>query len=174
MNLASTLLHLPFLLAQADTPDSSPIFTVNGQPATPEQVAAMKSAGMVGGIIGLLIAVVALIALWKIYTKAGKPGWASIIPIYNTVVLLEIVGRPVWWIILLLIPFVNIVVAFIVLYDLCKSFGYGVGFLLGMIFLSPIFLLILAFGSARYVGPAGRPGGVYPGGLPPGYPPATV
>jgi hypothetical protein len=105
-------------------------------------------------IIWLAIVVLVIAAQWAIFTKAGKPGWAAIIPIYNTIVLLQIVGRPVWWIILLLIPIVNIIVGIIVLNDLSKSFGKGVGFTLGLIFLSIIFYPILGFGSARYVGPA--------------------
>ncbi len=102
--------------------------------------------------IVLLAALIA--AMWKIFAKAGKPGWASIVPVYNIVVLLEIVGRPVWWIVMLLIPFVNFVFIFILMIDLAKSFGKGVGFALGLIFISPVFLPILGFGSARYEGPA--------------------
>ncbi len=95
--------------------------------------------------------------MWKLYTKAGKPGWAPIIPIYNWVVLLEIVGRPLWWIILLLIPVVNFVILIIVAIDLAKSYGKGGGFAVGLILLTPIFVLMLAFGDAQYVGPAARP-----------------
>ena len=60
-------------------------------------------------IPALLLSIVLIAAQWKIYTKAGKPGWACIIPIYNLIVLLEIVGKPVWWFLLLLVPCVNIV-----------------------------------------------------------------
>jgi hypothetical protein len=107
--------------------------------------------------IALYIAIIifAIAALWKVFTKAGKPGWACIIPIYNIIVLLEIVGKPVWWIILLLIPIVNIVVLVIVYHQLSKSFGKDVGFTLGLIFLNIIFIAILGFGSAQYVGPGG-------------------
>lgn len=92
--------------------------------------------------------------MWKIFAKAGKPGWACLVPFYNLIVLLEIVGRPLWWIVMLLIPFVNLVFVFIIAIDLAKSFGKGTGFAMGLIFLSPIFYLILGFGSARYHGPA--------------------
>ncbi len=107
--------------------------------------------------IALYIAIIvfAIAALWKVFTKAGKPGWACIIPIYNIIVLLEIVGKPVWWIILLLIPIVNLVVIIIVYHQLSKSFGKDVGFTLGLIFLNIIFIAILGFGSAKYVGPGG-------------------
>jgi len=110
--------------------------------------------GLVGGLLGFLLAIVGLIAMWKVYTKAGKPGWAVLIPIYNLVVLLEIVGRPGWWLILMLIPLVNVIVAIMIAFDLAYSFGKGNGFGLGLVFFNFIFLLILGFGSATYVGPA--------------------
>ncbi len=105
-------------------------------------------------IIYLAIIIVLIAAMWKIFTKAGKPGWAAIIPIYNMIVWLQIVGRPLWWIILLFIPLVNIVVAIIVTVDLAKSYGKGVGYALGMIFLGFIFYPMLGFGGARYQGPS--------------------
>ena len=108
-----------------------------------------------------------LVAGWIVYTKAGEEGWKSLIPIYNWYVLMKIVGRPGWWLILLLIPIVNIVIWIIVSIDLAKSFGKGTGFALGLIFLAPIFYLILAFGSAQYVGPAAAPGGSAPPAMPP-------
>lgn len=94
-------------------------------------------------------------AIWKVFTKAGKPGWAAIIPIYNLVVLLQIVGKPIWWIILMLIPIVNIIIQIIVTHQLSKSFGKDVGFTLGLIFLGFIFFPILGFGDAKYMGPGG-------------------
>src|ERR1700757_4365982 len=75
----------------------------------------------------IIIAVIMVISHWRIFTKAGKPGWAAIIPIYNTIVLLEIVGKPIWWIFLLLIPCVNIVFAIWVINLLSKSFGQSEG-----------------------------------------------
>src|SRR5437762_11828809 len=115
----------------------------------------------VPGIIGLLIALLVIVATWKVFTKAGQPGWASIIPIYNLYVWCKIVGRPWWWILLMLIPFVNFIVAIILCIDLAKSFGKGVGFGLGLAFLGIIFFPILGFGSAQYQGPsAGTSGAV--------------
>ena len=105
-------------------------------------------------LIELAITVLVIASLWKIFTKAGKPGWAAIIPIYNIIVLLQIVGRPIWWLILLLIPIVNIVIAIILAIDLAKAFGKGAGFGLGLIFLGFIFYPILGFGSATYTKPA--------------------
>jgi hypothetical protein len=93
--------------------------------------------------------------MWKIYKKAGQPGWASIVPFYNTLVLLKIVGRPWWWIVLMLIPFVNLVVAVIVLHDLSKSFGKGAGTTVLMALLPFIAAPMLGFGSATYQGPSG-------------------
>ncbi len=110
--------------------------------------------GAVGGIVGLLIAVVMIVAMWKIFTKAGQPGWASIIPFYNIYVLCQIVGRPGWWLLLMLIPFVNFIIAIILCLDLAKSFGKGAGFGIGILLLGIIFLPILAFGSAQYQGAA--------------------
>ena len=101
----------------------------------------------------LLVAFV-IAGVWKVFEKAGQPGWASIIPIYNVIVLLQIVGRPIWWILLCLIPIVNIVVIFIVYIDLAKSFGKDVGFGIGLALLGAIFYPILGFGDAEYQGPA--------------------
>jgi hypothetical protein len=105
-------------------------------------------------LIQLAVIVLMIAGLWQVFTKAGKPGWAAIIPIYNLIILLEIIGRPIWWIILMLIPCVNIVVAAIVFIDLAKSFGKGVGFGIGLWLLGFIFIPILGFGSAQYQGPA--------------------
>jgi len=104
-------------------------------------------------LFSFIMAVISLVASWKIFVKAGQPGWAVLIPIYNIFVLLEIVGRPTWWLLLMLIPFVNIIASIILTFDLAASFGKGTGFGFGLLFLSFIFMLILAFGDARYVGP---------------------
>ncbi|ODA34618.1 DUF5684 domain-containing protein [Planctopirus hydrillae] len=94
--------------------------------------------------------------LWKVFTKAGKPGWAAIIPIYNFIVMLEIVGRPLWWIILMLIPCVSFVVWIVILIDLAKSFGKDVAWGLGLAFFGFIFFPLLGFGNAKYVGPVAK------------------
>jgi hypothetical protein len=90
---------------------------------------------------------------WKIYTKAGKPGWAAIVPIYNIIVLLEIVGRPLWWVVLFFVPVANIIMAFLINVELAKSFGHDIVFGIGLTLLPLIFLAVLAFGSAAYRGP---------------------
>ena len=94
-----------------------------------------------------------IVANWKIFTKAGKPGWASIIPFYNLYVLFEIVGMNGWLFLLLCIPIVNIVMMILLYINLAKAFGKGTGFIIGLIFLPNIFTLILAFGSSQYQGP---------------------
>jgi hypothetical protein len=111
-------------------------------------------------IIGLLWWVLMVVALWKVFTKAGQPGWAAIIPIYNNLVLLRIIGRPWWWLLLLIVPFVNIVIYIIIMLDLAKSFGRGVGFGIGLIIFLDIWLLILAFGGSKYLGPVAGPNAI--------------
>lgn len=104
--------------------------------------------------IYLAIIVVVLAGMWKTFVKAGQPGWGCIVPIYNTYLLCKIAGRPWWWLLLLLIPFVSLVIAIILMIDIAKSFGKGIGFAIGLIILSPIFFCILGFGDAEYQGPA--------------------
>jgi hypothetical protein len=107
-------------------------------------------------VLYLAIIVLIIVSEWKIYTKAGKPGWACIIPIYNILVLLEIVGKPWWWLLLLLIPIVNIVFLIWMTNLLSKSFGKSEGFTVGLILLPFIFYPILGLGDAQYSGPAGK------------------
>jgi hypothetical protein len=114
-------------------------------------------AGILGGAIFIYLVILAfyIFCLWKIFEKANKPGWAAIIPIYNSIIVLEIVGKPVWWIILLLIPIVNIFVGLYIAHLLSKSFGHDIGFTLFLIFLGFIAIPVLAFGNSKYVGPVG-------------------
>jgi hypothetical protein len=116
--------------------------------------AAAAAGGAAGGLIGLVIGLVIIIAMWKVFTKAGQPGWAAIIPIYNIYVLCKVAGRPGWWLLLLLIPFVNFIILIILSIDIAKNFGKGVGFGLGLAILGFIFWPILGFGSAQYQGAA--------------------
>lgn len=106
-------------------------------------------------IVWCAVVVFYLAAMWKVFTKAGQPGWAAIIPIYNAIVLLQIAGKPIWWILLFLIPVVNIVVAVMMWHAVSTNFGKGVGFTLGLIFLGFIFIPILAWSDAQYLGPSG-------------------
>jgi hypothetical protein len=107
----------------------------------------------VATFIAIIIGLILLIAFFRIFQKAGKPGWAIIIPIFNTYVLLKIVGRPGWWLILLLIPFVNIVVGIIVMLDLARAFGRSPLFgVFGLILFPYVGTLILGFGKDTYRG----------------------
>jgi hypothetical protein len=113
-----------------------------------------ESGGILFSAIMLAVLLFYIYVGWRIFEKADQPGWAAIVPIYNLVVLLRIVGRPMWWIILLLIPIVNFIAAAIIYIDLSKSFGKGTGFGIGLLLLGVIFGPILAFGDATYQGPA--------------------
>jgi Family of unknown function (DUF5684) len=110
--------------------------------------------GIFISVFALGILAVSIVGTWKMFAKAGEPGWACLIPIYNVIVLLRIAGRPLWWILLYLIPLVNLVVAIVVMVDLARCFGKGAGFGLGLMFLGFIFFPILGLGEAQYSGPA--------------------
>lgn len=103
-------------------------------------------------LIRLAILVLMIVAMWKVFEKAGQPGWAAIIPFYNCYVLLKIAGKPGWWLILMLIPIVNLVFFFLACMGVAENFGKGGGFAVGLFFLSFIFFPILAFGDAQYSG----------------------
>ena len=103
-------------------------------------------------IATLAVAIVSIIAQWKIFTKAGKPGWAAIIPFYNMYTLFEVAGMNGWMFLLMLLPIVNIVIMIMLYVNLAKSFGKSTGFAVGLIFLNFIFMLILGFGADQYVG----------------------
>ncbi|MEO1825151.1 MAG: DUF5684 domain-containing protein [Roseibacillus sp.] len=163
------ILNLPLFLAQTD-------------PYAVPELTDAEAAGLIGGLIAAILAMIVpllilgaiyVIANWKIFEKAGQPGWAAIIPIYNIIVMLDVQGRPKWWIIWYLIPFVNYVsgvVMFIIqCLDYAKRFGKDGGFVAGLILLNPIFLLILAFGSAQYQGVSAA---AAPPAAPPADPPA--
>ena len=101
-------------------------------------------------LIQLVIVIVIIAGMWKTLVKAGQPGWAILIPFYNIYVLLKVAGRPGWWLILCLIPLVNLVVVVIMCIDIARKFGKGTGFAVGLFFLGFIFYPILGFGDATY------------------------
>lgn len=103
-------------------------------------------------ILSLAIAVLAIVAMWKIFEKAGEPGWAAIIPFYNLYVLFKITWGSGWKFLLMLIPIANLVIAIITMVKLAKAFGKSGGFAVGLIFLSIIFYCILAFDDSMYLG----------------------
>jgi hypothetical protein len=119
------------------------------------QSTSLGAGGWFGILISLALTVIVVVAWWKVFVKAGQPGWACLIPFYNIIVELRIIGKPWWWLLLLFVPFVNIVIAIIMMLELSKVFGHGVGFGLGLIFLSLFFMIYLGFSSDRYLGPGG-------------------
>jgi len=124
-------------------------------PQTPTPMGPPAGLLAVMSLIWLAVIVLVIVSNWRVFTKAGQPGWACLIPFYNIYVMLKIVGRPGWWLVLCLIPFVNLVVAIILTLDLARSFGKSAVFgFFGLFLFGIIGWPILAFGSARYVGPA--------------------
>lgn len=121
-----------------------------------QQLANSAAMGMMAGLgMGMIlfflaIGVFSIICYWKIYTKAGEPGWACLVPIYNFIVFLKIVNKPWWWLFLMIIPIVNLILIIILLNRLSKSFGKGAGFTVGIIFFHVIFFAILAFDKSTY------------------------
>jgi hypothetical protein len=101
-------------------------------------------------VIYLAVLVVVIAGAWKAFEKAGAPGWAVIVPIYNIYVGVKMAGKEGWWVILAFIPLVNIVVAFIVYIAIAENFGKSAGFGVGLVFLSFIFWPILGFGDAEW------------------------
>jgi hypothetical protein len=103
-------------------------------------------------IIGLWFMIIEMAGLWFMFVKAGEPGWAAIIPVYNYLIGIKIAGKPWWFILLLLIPVVNLVVYIIILHGISKNFGKNAWFTVGLFFLRFIFIPILGFGKAQYNG----------------------
>ena len=108
-----------------------------------------------GGVLVFycLFSVFALIGLWKVYVKAGKPGWACLVPFYSQYCLFDIAFGNGWLFLLSFIPCVTIVMAIILCFKLAKAFGRGVGFGFGLLLLYPVFIMILGFGKSEYIGP---------------------
>ncbi|MDY0087166.1 MAG: DUF5684 domain-containing protein [Coriobacteriia bacterium] len=124
------------------------MYSGNGSEYAPEWLSSLASGAFLFMYFVVLVIIVA--AWWKIFTKAGQPGWFSLIPILNIYTMLQIVQRPAWWLLLYLVPIVNVVISIIVTVDTARVFGKGVGFALGLMFLPYIFYVILGFGDARY------------------------
>ena len=114
----------------------------------------------IGYLIYVAIVIVIIAGYWKVFEKAGHPGWAAIIPFYNIYIMITIAGKPAWWLLLFLIPVVNFIIAIIINIEIAQKFGKGAGFGLGMTFLSFIFWPILGFGDDEYQGGAGGADGV--------------
>lgn len=132
-----------------------------------------QAASLVGILIGVIVLgmflallILFLVGLWRVFEKAARPGWGALIPIYNLLLAIRIAGRPDIWVLLVLVPALGFIFQLIVAIDLAKTFGKGTGFALGLFFLPFIFVPILGFGDARYLGPQaaqaslqGPPGG---------------
>ncbi len=114
--------------------------------------------GMVGGIIilvlGLALVGLVLASFWRVFARAGQPGWAALVPIYNTITLLRVAGKPGWWILLLLVPGLNLIPLISVPFGVAKRFDKSTGFALGLLLLPLLFYPILAFGKPRSGGAA--------------------
>lgn len=111
----------------------------------------------VGGIfliaLYILVLVVCIAGLWKTFQKAGKPGWGAIVPIYNAYLIIKMAGRPGWWLLLYLIPFVNIVIQIVVAIDVAKAFQKSTAFgVIGLWLFNVIGYIMLGFGDAKYAG----------------------
>jgi len=127
------------------------------------QLLLQSSGGGAGGILGGLFALLffavflgiillQLAGMWKVFEKAGQPGWAALVPILNIFYLLEVADKDSWWLILFIIPGISVIAAIVVLIDVAKNFGKGPGYGLGLVFLAPIFWPLLGFGDDQYVG----------------------
>lgn len=103
-------------------------------------------------IFGISALILEIVGAWFMFEKAGEPGWAAIIPIYNYLIAIKIAGKPWWFILLMLIPLVNLVVYIVILDGLSKSFGKGTGFTIGLFFFRFIFIPILGFDKSVYQG----------------------
>ena len=110
-------------------------------------------AALVGGafsLVGLLVAVIVIAGLWKVFEKAGEPGWAALIPIYNLIVLVKISGKEMWWVVLLLLPCINFVALVLIGIEVARKFGKDTLYGVGLALLPFIFFPMLGFGSAQY------------------------
>lgn len=119
---------------------------------------ASSGIGFIGAIFYLGFIALMIASMWKINIKAGQPGWACLVPFYNVIVMLKIAGKPAWWLVLMFIPFVNIVIAILMTAGLAKAFGKGAGFTIGLLLLGFVFYPMLAFGDAEYQGADGASG----------------
>lgn len=103
-------------------------------------------------IFGIAVTIIEIVGAWFMFEKAGEPGWAAIIPIYNYLIGIKIAGKPWWYILLMLIPLVNLIFYIIILHGLSRNFGKGVAFTVGLFFFRFIFIPILGFGKSEYTG----------------------
>jgi hypothetical protein len=110
----------------------------------------------IGVVVWLALVILMVASMWRVFTKAGQPGWASIIPIYNLYILCKAAGKPGWWVILLFIPFVNFLILIFLCIAIAERFGKGAGYGVGLALLGFIFFPMLGFGDAQYQGAHGN------------------
>ena len=103
-------------------------------------------------IILAILIMVLIISGWKVFEKAGRPGWKAIVPILNTITFIQIAGRSAWWFLLMLLPVVGLIFSVIVTVDFAKKFDKNHWFAVGIMLLPFIFYPLLAFGDSRYQG----------------------
>ncbi len=127
-------------------------FYHHGIPSIFEMIAGLFS--FTWSLVGIVLYILLIIGLWKMFEKAGEPGWTSIIPLVNIYKLYKIGWGCGWLFLLTVIPIVNLVFHIVLSIKLAKSYGMGAGFAVGLIFLPSIFYMILGFSDARYYGPA--------------------
>lgn len=120
-----------------------------------QQQAMQEGPPIIVVLIALLIVAFMIASMWKIFTKAGEPGWAAIVPIYNVLVLAKISGKDWWWGLLTFIPCVGTVISIIMTVGMARNFGKDIGYAIGIILLPFIFLPMLAFGGATFTGTKG-------------------
>jgi hypothetical protein len=101
-------------------------------------------------LLGLSLALIQMIGMWKTFTKAGQPGWAVLVPIYNGYVMVQVAGGPSWWFILLFIPFANMVGICLISKGIAERFGGGIGLTLLLLFLPMVGYAVTGFGDAKY------------------------
>lgn len=101
-------------------------------------------------LFNMIIALIMTVAQWKLFVKAGQPGWAILVPIYNLIVMVEIAGKPGWWVLMMFIPFANFIFGIMMTMAIARNFGQSDGFGIGMILLPIVFFPILGFGDSRY------------------------
>ena len=122
-----------------------------------EDGTASEGGGLIAALLGgafslvfLLVFVIVAAGMWKVFEKAGEPGWAALVPIYNLLVLVKIAGKETWWVVLLLLPCVNFVAAVMICIEVARKFGKDTLYGVGLAFLPFIFFPMLGFGAAQY------------------------
>jgi len=110
--------------------------------------------GLLMAIVYLSIIALLIAGMWRVFEKAGHPGWAAIIPIYNSYILCKIAGKPGWWVLLFLIPVVNFVITLLINLEVSRNFGKSTGFAIGLWLLPIVFYPVLGFSDARYMAAA--------------------